>query len=58
MAKVKHNNFMDTVDEVISNAKKMGVVHLYTEDERADWQRVKIKGKDLFHFGTTGLPGA
>lgn len=57
MAKVKHNNFMDTVDEVISDAKKMGVVHLYTEDEELTGRRVKIKGKDLFHFGTTGYLG-
>ena len=57
MAKIKHNNFMDTVDEVISDAKKMGVVHLYTEDEELTGRRVKIKGKDLFHFGTTGYLG-
>src|SRR5688500_7434520 len=57
MAKIKHNNFMDTVDEVISDAKKMGIVHLYTEDEELTGRRVKIKGKDLFHFGTTGYLG-
>jgi 7-keto-8-aminopelargonate synthetase-like enzyme len=57
MAKIRHNNFMDTVDEVISDAKKMGVVHLYTEDEELTGRRVKIKGKDLFHFGTTGYLG-
>jgi 7-keto-8-aminopelargonate synthetase-like enzyme len=57
MAKIRHNNFMDTVDEVISDAKKMGVVHLYTEDEELTGRKVKIKGKDLFHFGTTGYLG-
>jgi 7-keto-8-aminopelargonate synthetase-like enzyme len=57
MAKVKHNNFMDTVDEVISDAKKMGIVHLYTEDEELTGRRVKIKGRDLYHFGTTGYLG-
>lgn len=29
MAKIKHNNFIDTVDEVFSNAKKEGILHLY-----------------------------
>jgi 7-keto-8-aminopelargonate synthetase-like enzyme len=57
MAKIRHNNFMDTVDEVISDAKKMGVVHLYTEDEELTGRHVKINGKDLFHFGTTGYLG-
>jgi 7-keto-8-aminopelargonate synthetase-like enzyme len=57
MAKIKHNNFLDTVDEVISDAKKMGVLHLYTEDEELTGRRVKIKGKDLYHFGTTGYLG-
>jgi 7-keto-8-aminopelargonate synthetase-like enzyme len=57
MAKIRHNNFMDTVDEVISDAKKMGVVHLYTEDEELTGRKVKINGKDLFHFGTTGYLG-
>lgn len=33
MAKIKHNNFIDTVDEVFSGAKKEGVMHLYAEDE-------------------------
>lgn len=57
MAKIKHNNFLDTVDEVISDAKKMGIVHLYTEDEELSGRKVRIKGKDLFHFGTTGYLG-
>jgi len=57
MAKTKHNNFLDTVDEVISDAKKKGVIHLYTEDEFLTGRNVKIKGQDLFHFGTTGYLG-
>ncbi|WP_199789454.1 aminotransferase class I/II-fold pyridoxal phosphate-dependent enzyme [Sorangium cellulosum] len=57
MAKIKHNNFFDTVDEVISDARKMGVLHLYTEDEALTGRRVRIKGRDLYHFGTTGYLG-
>ncbi len=34
MAKIKHNNFIDTVDEVLSGAKKEGVLHLYAEDKK------------------------
>lgn len=57
MAKARHNNFLDTVDEVISDAKKVGIVHLYLEDEALTGRHVRIKGKDHFHFGTTGYLG-
>src|SRR5687767_9390458 len=57
MAKIKHNNFLDTVDEVISDAKREGIVHLYAEDEELTGRKIRIKGKDLFHFGTTGYLG-
>jgi 7-keto-8-aminopelargonate synthetase-like enzyme/predicted N-acyltransferase len=57
MAKIKHNNFIDTVDEVISGAKKEGVLHLYAEDEVLNGRTLQIKGKKMFHFGTTGYLG-
>jgi 7-keto-8-aminopelargonate synthetase-like enzyme len=57
MAKIKHNNFIDTVDEVISGAKKEGVLHLYTEDKILNGRTLQIKGQKMFHFGTTGYLG-
>ncbi|MBC5864318.1 aminotransferase class I/II-fold pyridoxal phosphate-dependent enzyme [Flavobacterium turcicum] len=57
MAKIKHNNFIDTVDEVLSGAKKEGVLHLYAEDKILTGRTIKIKGKEMFHFGTTGYLG-
>ncbi|TDE29301.1 aminotransferase class I/II-fold pyridoxal phosphate-dependent enzyme [Flavobacterium ranwuense] len=57
MAKIKHNNFIDTVDEVISGAKKEGVLHLYVEDEVLNGRTLQIRGKKMFHFGTTGYLG-
>jgi len=57
MAKIKHNNFIDTVDEVFSGAKKEGVLHLYAEDEYLNGRTIQIKGKKMFHFGTTGYLG-
>jgi 7-keto-8-aminopelargonate synthetase-like enzyme len=57
MAKIKHNNFIDTVDEVISGAKKEGVLHLYAEDQVLNGRTIQIKGKKMFHFGTTGYLG-
>ena len=57
MAKIKHNNFIDTVDEVIAGAKKEGVLHLYAEDQILNGRTLQIKGKKMFHFGTTGYLG-
>jgi len=34
MAKIKHNNFLDTVDSVFNDAKRQGVLHLYAEGDR------------------------
>jgi len=57
MAKIKHNNFIDTVDEVLSGAKEEGVLHLYAEDKFLTGRTIQIKGKEMFHFGTTGYLG-
>lgn len=57
MAKIKHNNFIDTVDEVLSGAKKEGVLHLYAENKTLTGRTIQIKGKEMLHFGTTGYLG-
>lgn len=55
MAKIKHNNFINTVDEVITAAKEKGVVHLYAqEDFMVNGRSLKINGNDTLHFGTCG----
>ncbi|GAA3648792.1 aminotransferase class I/II-fold pyridoxal phosphate-dependent enzyme [Flavivirga jejuensis] len=57
MAKIKHNNFLDTVNEVFTDAKEQGVLHLYAEGDNFTGRKIRIKQKDLFHFGTTGYLG-
>lgn len=57
MAKIKHNNFIDTVDDVLSGAKVEGVLHLYAENKVLTGRTIQIKGKEMFHFGTTGYLG-
>lgn len=57
MAKIKHNNFIDTVDEVIAGAKNEGILHLYAEDKSFTGRTIQIKGKQMLHFGTTGYLG-
>ena len=57
MAKVKHNNLLDTVVSVMTNAKESGALHLYAEGKSFNGREIQIKGKKLFHFGTTGYLG-
>lgn len=57
MAKSKHNNILDTIGDLILNAKKEGLAHLYTEGEYFDGRHIHINGKKLYHFGTTGYLG-
>lgn len=57
MAKIKHNNLLNTVIDVMTNAKNSGALHLYAEGEYLDGRQIQINGKKLFHFGTTGYLG-
>lgn len=57
MAKIKHNNFIDTVDSVFSSAKDQGILHLYTEGEYLNGRTIRINGSEMLHFGTTGYLG-
>ena len=57
MAKIKHNNFIDTVDEMLATAKNEGTIHLYAEDKIFTGRNLKINGKELFHFAITSYLG-
>lgn len=57
MAKIKQNNFLDTVDEVFTSAKKAGVLHLHSDGDVFSGRTIRINGKQHFHFGTTGYLG-
>ncbi len=57
MAKIKHNNFLDTVNEVFTDAKQEGVMHLYAEGDDFSGRTIGINNRKLFHFGTTGYLG-
>jgi len=57
MAKIRTNNFLDTVHEVFTQAKEEGVMHLYAEGDKFLGRKIKIAGKEMYHFGTTGYLG-
>lgn len=54
MAKVKHINFLHTVDDVLNDAKKQGILNLYLGGEVFIGRQISVKGTQLFQFGTTG----
>ncbi len=57
MAKIKHNNFLDTVNDVFTDAIDEGILHLYAEGESFNGRTIGVKNRSLFHFGTTGYLG-
>lgn len=57
MAKIRHNNILDTIDTVLSVSKKKGVIHLYAEDQTLNGQHLTINGQQVLHFGTCGYLG-
>lgn len=57
MAKIRHNNIIDTVDEVFSLAKEKRSLHLYADDYRLDGRSLTINGNETLHFGTCGYLG-
>ena len=57
MAKIIHNNILDTVDSVFSVSKEKGSLHLHADDELIDGRFLSINGNKVLHFGTCGYLG-
>lgn len=57
MAKIKHNNFLDSVNEVFTDAIDEGVLHLYADGSDFSGRTIGVNNRKLFHFGTTGYLG-
>lgn len=57
MAKIIHNNILDTVDSVFSVSKSKGALHLFAEDNDLAGRYLTINGKKVLHFGTCGYLG-
>src|SRR5688572_22151293 len=57
MAKIRHNNILDTVDSVLSVSKKKGIIHLHAQDHTLNGQRLTLNGQQVLHFGTCGYLG-
>jgi len=50
-------SFLDTVDGVITEGVKKGILHLYTEDSPLRDNLLKMKGKEVVNFGSCSYLG-
>lgn len=57
MAKINHNNFLDTVDSIWTTAKERGIMHLNSQEEHFEGKIFTIGGRDYKNFGTCGYLG-
>ncbi len=54
---MKKNNPIEIIDQIVTDAAKKGVCHLYTEDESLDGRAMSIKGKRVINFGSCSYLG-
>ncbi len=55
--KHQYQLLIQSINDTITVARDLGVVHLTTEDEALNGKRITIKGKELLHFGSCGYLG-
>lgn len=53
----KHHSFVDTVDQVISDAVHKGIMHLNTEDVALNGNKFQIMGREIVNFGSCSYLG-
>lgn len=51
------NVINDTVDQIISDGVKRGILHLYTDDDRLNGNHIVLKGKEVVNFGSCSYLG-
>src|SRR5688500_15349748 len=57
MAKINHNNHIDTINALFGDARKRGLMHLYTDDLSAQVRTLEYDQRELVNFGTCGYLG-
>lgn len=57
MAKISHPNFVDTINDILVEAKKREVILLESKNKTWQGNSLSINDKDLVNFGTCGYLG-
>lgn len=57
MAKINHNNYLDTIDSLFTDAKQRGVLHLNSSAGLVSGREIIIQDKPHLNFGSLGYMG-
>ena len=57
MAKINHQSFVDTINDILTEAKKRGIIHLEYEGDHWEGDTLQVNNRDLVNFGTCGYLG-
>lgn len=57
MAKIRHNDIIDTINDIVKQAKDREIIHLGFDAERWDGRKMPIGERELLNFGTCGYLG-
>lgn len=53
----KHHSFLETVDQIVTDGVKRGILHLNNEDEKLNGNLLYLKGKEVINFGSCSYLG-
>jgi 7-keto-8-aminopelargonate synthetase-like enzyme len=54
MARVNHNNYLDTIDNLFTDAKNRGIMHLNTNSNNCGGGYIETNEQSMINFGTCG----
>jgi 7-keto-8-aminopelargonate synthetase-like enzyme len=57
MAKINHNNYLDTINVLLRDTRKRGLMYLVTDELSAQGRILSVNGRELVNFGTCGYLG-
>ena len=57
MAKINHPNFIDSINDLLLEAKKKDIILLTSESDQWKGDVIRINNTDLINFGTCGYLG-
>lgn len=57
MSKSRHNKYIDTIDECLTNGVNNGIFQISIEDEILNGRHITIKGKKVVNFGSCSYLG-
>ena len=53
----RDNTIVETIDQIISDGVRKGILHLYTDETRLNANYIILKGKKVVNFGSCSYLG-